>query len=102
MATWQFVAVKAEQDVTNTLSQKKASKARVAFVGKEAGPTVNKGFQVWYRPSDDDHEWQLTEVAIDLASDNDADQIAKVLKGASQSTVTFAGQKDKYYVWWLD
>ena len=98
-ATWKFVAVADTATVTKTLRDNKAKKANVAFAGKE---TAGKRFGVWYVPSMDNanKDWKFTEVAFTLADDTDTQKVTDTLKGTKQSTVTFAGQDDKYYVWW--
>ena len=96
---WKFVAVGDTAAVTKTLRDNKARKANVAFTGKEA---QGKRFGVWYLPSsdNDNKDWKFDEVEFKLADDTDTQKVTHILKGTDKSTVTFAGQTDRYYVWW--
>ena len=98
-ATWKFVALADTAAVTKTLRDNKAKKANAAFTGKEAAA---KRFGLWYVPSsdDDNKDWKFTEVEYKPADDTDTQKVTDTLKGTKQSTVTFAGQTDRYYVWW--
>ncbi|MCD2191843.1 hypothetical protein LQ327_00360 [Actinomycetospora endophytica] len=97
MPSYHFAAVATAAEVTTLLMNNKASKARVAAVGKDAG----KFFNVWYIPTDHDHHWHFTAVQFDPNTDTDTKSVTDELDDSDFAAVTFFGQDNKYYVWSL-
>ena len=59
--TYTFAAAASAADVTNLLTNKKASKATVAAVGRENQP---KRFNVWYVPTQYNKNWHFKEIQL--------------------------------------
>jgi hypothetical protein len=96
--TYTFAAVASAVEVTNLLTNNKASKARVAAVGKE---NPDKQFNVWYVPSNHNHQWHFKEIQFDLNADTDTKAVTAEIDQSEFAAVTFFGQTNSFYVWWL-
>ena len=60
-----------------------------------------KRFNVWYVKSSDHHDWNFSEVPFDKNTATDTDAVTAVLDKSDIAAVTFFGQAQRYYIWWL-